>query len=58
MICPKCNYELDVLDMYDVEHGNDWHVEYLVGECPICKKEYQWERNSKFYNEDNLKECK
>lgn len=38
MKCPKCNKELEVLDMYDVEHGSDFCVEYLVGQCPECKK--------------------
>lgn len=57
MLCPKCNHELEVLDMYDVEHGEEWCVEQFIGVCPTCQKEFQWERNFKFYNEDNLVEC-
>lgn len=57
MNCPKCNCKLEVLDMYDVEHGEEWCVEQFIGQCPICKKEYQWERNFKFFDESNLEEC-
>ena len=56
MKCPKCNKELEVLDMYDVEHDDDWCTEYLVGECPECGTEYRWERNFKYYSEDSLVE--
>ena len=41
MKCPKCNYELEVFDMYDTEHYGEWYVEQFVGGCPICGKEYQ-----------------
>ena len=58
MKCPKCDYELEIDDCYDTETCDDWFVERIVGHCPICDKDYQWERNYKFYNEDELVECK
>ena len=57
MKCPKCNCALEVFDMYDTEHNDEWCVEQFVGGCPICGKEYQWNRNFKFFNEDELMEC-
>jgi hypothetical protein len=43
--------------MYDVEHGSDFCVEYLVGQCPECKKEFEWQAWFKFHSERNLVEC-
>lgn len=57
MKCPYSKVELEIEDMYDVEHGDEWCTEYFVGHCPECKKEFQWERKFKYYSEDNLVEC-
>ena len=56
MFCPKCHYELEVDDVYDTQGNDEWQVEFIVGHCTICSQDYQWERNFKFYNEDNLAE--
>lgn len=57
MNCPKCNYELKIDDMYDVEHGEEMCIEQFVGHCPICKREFQWDRIFKVDKETNLVEC-
>lgn len=57
MLCPKCNHELEVDDSFDISITDDWCTERVIGCCPICETEYQWERNYKFYNEDDLVEC-
>lgn len=57
MNCPKCKIELEIDDVYDCECDVDFFVRKVVGYCPKCGKECQWELVYKFYGEENLVEC-
>lgn len=57
MNCPKCKTELEIDDTYDYECDGDFFYEKVVGGCPNCGKEYQWELVYQYYGEENLVEC-
>lgn len=58
MLCPRCNCELEVDECFDTFTDDEFHTERVVGGCPICGKVFQWDINYKFFNEDELVECK
>ena len=56
MKCPNCDVELDFYDCIDTDNHNERIIEYIVGGCPKCNTEYQWERVYKFVGECCLEE--
>lgn len=40
--CPICNSLLEEIDAYDTEMNGSSIVVHVVGECPLCEREYQW----------------
>ena len=51
-ICPKCNGDLELDDIYDVSDHND----LCVGHCLSCGTEYQWRENYQFVGISDMKE--
>ena len=57
--CPHCNSELEHDDTYDMEYDEDRIVLYLIGHCPKCNKDYQWQARARCiqWTETDLREC-
>ena len=61
LICPFCGNVIDDdsninIDCIDIEFLFTEVFLYMVGICPHCEKEYQWEKIYKFDRYDNLRE--
>ena len=56
--CPKCGGVIEHDDTYDCSIGEDYLVNYCIGYCPNCDREYQWqeEYNLKFDGVANFRE--
>lgn len=47
--CPICHKgDIEEDDCFDTEHGPDKIIEYYVGHCLNCKRDFQWQRIYKF----------
>ena len=42
-LCPRCKAELEVDDTYDMEYDSEGITLYVVGYCPSCGRNYQWQ---------------
>ena len=40
--CPNCGDTLEEDDHYDTTTSSNWTEHHIVGHCPTCDKEYQW----------------
>ena len=56
--CPHCHTTLYEDYGAGTELRDDHIVRTVIGYCPECSKEYQWEENYKFDGATNLKEVK
>lgn len=57
MKCPKCNKEIEYFDTYDHSSDGDYYYEFVWGECPQCKRQYEWVNYFKYEGSDELREC-
>ena len=56
MLCPVCNdAEIEYIDTYDVEEGDDKLIESCVGYCPNCNASFEWDEVYKFIGQENLR---
>ena len=39
-ICPNCNHELELVEVFDSEYFNDEYIETGICECEHCGKRY------------------
>ena len=44
--CPHCNAILETDDTYDMDYDYEGIVLQMVGHCPECNREYQWEESA------------
>jgi predicted RNA-binding Zn-ribbon protein involved in translation (DUF1610 family) len=61
LICPFCGNTIyddgDIdIDCLDIEFFYTKVILHMIGICPNCEKEYQWEKIYKFDRYDNLRE--
>lgn len=56
--CPHCNTILYEDYGAGMELHDDYVTRTVIGYCPECSKEYQWEENYKFDGVNKLKEIK
>ena len=54
--CPHCHTTLYEDYGVEMEIQDDYVVRTVIGYCPNCSKEYQWEENYNFNGVCNLKE--
>lgn len=41
-VCSHCNLGLVIDDSIDINQEVGYMHEFVVGHCPICRKEYSW----------------
>ena len=44
--CPHCKTELETDDTYDLDYDYEGINLRVVGHCPKCDREYQWEESA------------
>ena len=55
--CSYCKEELKIDESYEFGiEGTDMVIDRVVGHCPNCNKEYQWEEIYKYSHFSNLEE--
>lgn len=55
--CPYCKEELEIDESYDLDVENIYKViNKVVGHCPSCNKEFQWEEIYKYSHFSKLEE--
>ena len=52
--CSICNLLLEEIDAYDTEMDGNSIIVHIVGECPLCEREYQWTEVYKYSHYENL----
>lgn len=55
-ICPICGDDIECIDTVDISEDTNCVESFCVGECPTCKKEYQWYEVYTFSHIKGLKE--
>lgn len=43
--CPHCNTELERDDCVDYDYDSEGLCLDIVGHCPLCGRDYQWQEN-------------
>ena len=56
--CPHCNVYLEEVDNYDTEIGAGDVTLFIVGECPLCEKRFQWTETYRYVSYDDFEEMK
>lgn len=47
-VCPKCEMELEDVEMNDYEIDDIWVYCYYLGTCPHCKRDFKWTEQHKW----------
>lgn len=56
--CPHCNTLLEEVDNYDIEIEAEGITLYIIGECPLCEKRFQWAETYRYVDCVDLEEMK
>lgn len=55
-ICPKCGGPIECNDTSDIEYNEDEYIDFCVGHCRNCNREYQWKGIYIFKKIESLEE--
>ena len=45
-LCPCCKALLEQDDTYDMEYDDEGMTLYMIGHCPHCERDYQWQASA------------
>lgn len=57
-LCPFCNIDLEIDEIYDNTVDHKHHQEEWHGHCPECEKSFRWVRTFVYEGTSDIEEIK